>query len=494
MKFFSRVVLPVALFIAAVFGITFVRMYSPEDPDTAPRTKGAPGTSGAREPLRIPLRTAAPVSPPVDKGREFLTYWNPEIEVGVAGHFEFWAHNTQPDPVTVRVFEMNCQCAGLEVAAVPQPVLQEYAVGSALAASPFCPAPALGAAIAHVTFERQLQWSKLLDQHKGHGEKYDVVLPGAGPAAGTQAVIFRLGWNPKEEAGPKEVNATISAGIGDAQPSHYKLTVHTLIVPSFDLVRRDGPTAWGPVSEKTLQLGELRENSEARRTVYMASTTRTQFVYRVATDRPDPCVIWTEPAPASAEEVQALSDFFNQPGRPNRRIRSVYKFEVTVRERCETDAGGKKELHQLDLGLLDRQLMLTAVGGGSERLSIRGRVLGDISFLPGAPDGRVDLGSAFPADEDRTKELVLVAERPGIDLALAAAETFPNYLKVRLDPLEKIEGRSQWRLRVTVPKGQLYGSLPQNSGVVLTTGGPNPRRLRIPVRGMSYSSGGAPRI
>lgn len=493
MKFFSRVVLPVALVIAAVFGITFVRVYSPEDPDTAPRgPKGAAG-KGTSEPLRIPLRIAAPVSPPVDKGRETLTYWNPEIEMGVAGHYEFWAHNTHPDPVNVRVFDVNCQCAGIEVAAVPQDALKEYAVGSAVAASPFCPTPALGAAIAHATFDRRLQWSKLLDQNKTPAEKYDGSIPGADPAAGTQAAIFRLGWNPKEEVGPKEVNATIMAGLGDAQPSHYKLIVHTLIVPAFDLVRRDGPADWGPVKEKTLQLGELRENGEARRTVYMASTTRSQFVYRVESDRPDPCVTWTEPVPATAEEIRSLSDSFNQPGRMNRRVQSVYKFEVTVRERCETEAGGKKQLHQLDLGLLDRRLTLTAVGGGSERLSIRGRVLGDISFLSGAPDGRVDLGNAFPVNQDWTKDVVLIAERPELDLTLVAAETLPNYLKVRLDPLEKIDGRNQWRLRVTVPKGQLFGALPETSGVVLTTGGPNPRRLRIPVRGMTYDSG-APRI
>jgi hypothetical protein len=191
--------------------------------------------------------------------------------------------------------------------------------------------------------------------------------------------------------------------------------------------------------------------------------------------------------------VQSLSDYFNQPGRPFRRIKSVYRLEVAVRERTEAEAGGKKRFHQLDLGLVDRRLTVSAVDAGSVNLSVRARVLGDVSFLDGSSDGRVDLGNSFPVDQDRTKIVVLLAERPGLDLKLAEAETVPNYLKVRLEPLDKLDGRNQWRLRVTVPKGMLYGSLPPNSAVILTTAGPNPRRLRIPVRGMTYDSGG-PRI
>jgi hypothetical protein len=117
-------------------------------------------------------------------------------------------------------------------------------------------------------------------------------------------------------------------------------------------------------------------------------------------------------------------------------------------------------------------------------------VLGDINFLTGAPDGRVDLGNAFPADQDWTKDVVLLAERTGLDLTLDAAATTPNYLNVKLEPLPPIDGRNHWKLRVTVPKGSLFTALPADSAVVLTTTGPSPRRLRIPVRGMAVDRGG----
>jgi len=226
--------------------------------------------------------------------------------------------------------------------------------------------------------------------------------------------------------------------------------------------------------------------------VFLFSYTRRQLVYSVSADHPDPCVTWTEPAPASEDEVRALGEFMGREGKTVR-PKSVYKTVVTVRERVEVEADGKRQLRQLDLGVLERPLVITAVDGGTVRPILRGRVLGDVTFLDGAPDGRVDLGRAFPADQDRTQDVRLVAEAPGLDLTLAAAETTPNYLKVKLDRLEPIEGRNHWRLRVTVPKGSLFGALPEASGVILTTTGPNPRRLRIPVRGMTYDSGG-PRI
>jgi hypothetical protein len=393
--------------------------------------------------------------------------------------------------VTVRVSDVNCQCAGVEVAAIKPYDFQDYAVVSALAGGPLGPASGPLAAVAHVTLNGRLDWLPLLDKDKDGGAKYDRTIPAADPAAGTQPVIIRLGWNAKGEAGSKDVSATLTAGVGDGPPAQYKLLVHTLVVPAFDLVRRDGPTGWAPAGD--LNVGELRENGEGKRVVYLMSTTRRHLLYSVTTDRPDPCVTWTDPAPASTEEVRSLSDYFSQAGRPVRRLKSVYKLEVSVRERTEVAAGGKKQFHQLDLGLLDRRLTVSAVEAGSVNLSVRARVLGDVTFLDGAPDGRVDLGNSFPVDQDWTKNVRLLADRADLDLKLAEAETTPNYLKVKLDPLEKIDGRNHWRLRVTVPKGSLYGALPPNSAVILTTAGPNPRRLRIPVRGMTYDSGG-PRI
>lgn len=487
MKSLTRIGLPIFVVVAAVFGITFVRVYSPDEPgqDTGPKPKAA--KSAANDVLTFPILTVAPISGKPDAGRESLALWDSEIEVGAPGHFEFWALNNHPESVTARVVDVNCQCAGVEMTQVDRGAFRDYAAVSALAGTPLCPVPGPVAAFAHIAFSQRLQWVPLF----AGADRHDQTIPGADPTAGSQMAIFRLGWTGKAEPGPKPIKAYLMAGTGDAQRTGYTLEVTTMVVPAFDMIRRDGPTSWTPVSE--LSLGELRENGETKQQIYLLSTTRRQLVFRLSANQADPCLTWTEPVPASAEEINALSEFVAQKGATNRRPKSLYKFEVSLRERTEAESAGKTQFRQLDLGLLDRRLTIEAIGAGNHGLPIKARVLGDVDFLSGAPDGRLDLGDSFPTDQDRTKDVVLVADHPGLDLTLSATETTPNYLRVKLEQIEKIEGRNKWRLRVTVPKGQLVGALPPQSEIILTTSGPNPRKLRIPVRGMAYDSGG-PRI
>jgi hypothetical protein len=487
MKSFTRIGLPILVVVAAVFGITFVRVYSPDEPGQGGGPKPRAAKSAGKDVLTFPIVTVAPTTGKPDSGRESLALWDPEIEVGAPGHFEFWAHNNHAEAVTARVFDVNCQCAEVEVTLVDRGAFRDYAAVSALAGSPLCPAPGPLAALAHAAFSQRLQWAPLL----ANAERHDQTIPGADPSLGSQLAIFRLGWSGKAEPGPKPIKAFLLAGTGDGQPTGYTLEVTTMVVPAFDPIRRDGTNGWAPVRE--LSLGELRENGEAKREVYLLSTTRRQLVFRLSVDQSDPCLTWTEPLPASAQELKALSEFVEKNGGTTRRPKSLYKFEVSLRERTPAESGAQRQFHQLDLGLLDRRLTVEAIGAGNHGLPVKARVLGDIDFLSGAPDGRLDLGDSFPADQDRIKDVVLVADRPGLGLTLSTAETTPNYLKAKLDPLEQIDGRNKWRLRVTVPKGKLVGALPPPSAVILTTSGPNPRKLRIPVRGVAYDSGG-PRI
>ncbi|HEX3147941.1 MAG TPA: hypothetical protein VHR66_07640, partial [Gemmataceae bacterium] len=262
-------------------------------------------------------------------------------------------------------------------------------------------------------------------------------------------------------------------------------------VPAFDLLRRDGPSQW--VTAADLPVGELRENAEVVRTLYLISSTRKTQIYSLTIDKPDPCITWTEAMPATPEETQSFFDTIPKESAA-RRPKSIYKINVTVRERTEIEVDGKKQLRQMDLGLIERKLLVSAVNGGSAPVGLKGRVLGDVSFLSGSIEGRIDLGNSFPADQDWTKDVALLAERPGLDLSLDTVATTPNYLKVKLDALDPIDGRNHWRLRVTVPKGSVYTALPEGSAIVLNTTGPNPRRLRIPIRGQAYDRGTGPKL
>jgi hypothetical protein len=414
-----------------------------------------------------------------------LWYWDSTVEVGAPGHFEFFCENRQSQPVKVNISSTNCQCAGADIAVVPTAAYRDYAIASAIAGSPFCPASGPLAAIAHASLDKQLTWNMLV---KGP-ERAEQIVPAAASSGSPQVAIVRLAWTGKGDVGPKTISAQLFAGIGDDLPTATSLSVDTVVVPAFDVVRQEG-SEWVPARE--LPFGELRENAVVKQTFYLLSSTRPYFLFKVEAERPDPCISVADAVPASEEEIASVQKQARGGSEQStRQFKSVYKVEVAVRERVETVVDGKKVLHQLDLGPIDQRLHITGVDAGNTALTIKGRVLGDVTILRGADAGRIELGNSFAADQDRTKDVVLIADRPGLDLALVENEITPNYLKVKLEPIEQTpDGRKQWRLRVTVPKGTLYGSLPDTSGIVLKTSGASQRRLRFPVRGMTFDAGG----
>jgi len=491
MKSFTRIGLPILLVAGIVFGITFIGMYgsddSPSDNGAMPKAGGGPMVL----PLNFSTTIITPISVPpsndikdVPVGSRHLYYWDSNIEVGASGHYEFWCQNRNAQPVSVRVPRTNCQCAGVELAVVPPDAYDEYAIRSALVGGPLCVAPGPEAILTHWALHQQLKWNVL---NKGE-EKLEQTIPPAQATNRPQFALIRLAWTGKGEPRANSITADLFSNLPEGTPDHTPLQANTIIVPAFDLLRRENAQVWAPTRE--ISFGELRENSEARQELFMASSTRAQFLYQLNTLKEDPCVTWSQVVPATEEEVASFERFSRGKENSFSRLRSLYKVVVTVRERMEVVVDGKKNFHQLDLGVLEQKLTIEGVNAGTLKVLLKGRVLGDVTILSGAESGKVDLGNAIRADQDNSRDIILSADRPGLDLTLLKKEVSPNYLKVKLEPLEIVDGRKKWRLRLTIPKESLYGSLPENSGVILQTNSPTPRRLTIPVRGMAYDAGG----
>jgi hypothetical protein len=482
MKSITRVVLPILLVIGVVFGITVLVNYSAEDagPDGSSDSKGTGKT------VEPPLKffTLRAVSSTPESTPKHLWFWDPEVETNSPGHFEFWCHNRHSEPVSVRVPHTNCECAGVEMSVVPPDAYQDYLIASALAGSPLCAAPSPMAVLAHLGLDRRLNWVPLNKKH----EIQDQTIPAADAKSGPQFALIKLAWTGGANSGRKGITAELYASLGKAVPSHTQLGVETNVVPSFSVVRRDGPNSWSATREVTV--GELRENGVSKHTVYLASNTRSFLLLSLDLDPSDPCVTWTEPVPVSDQELLSARQFSAGEDQPLRRVKCMYKTEVTVREKTEVEVSGRKAVRQLDLGPFDRKLRIAAANGGFWDIKVQGRVLGDVNFLSGGEGGRIDLGNSFPVDQDRSRDVVILAERPGLEFELVEDEIVPNFLKVKLIAQEPVNGQNQYRLRVTIPKNSLYGALPENSVVVLKTKDPTPRRLRLPVRGMTYDSGG----
>ena len=486
MKSFTRIGLPILLVVAVVFGITFIRVYSPEDSNPSNDSSVGPkeGTTNKDRPIRF--YTTRAVKGTTKSTPKYLWYWDSTVEVGAPGHFEFWGLNRHADPVTIRVPATNCQCAGAEMAVVPPDAYRDYAALSALAGSPLAGAPSPLAALAHVRFNQSLNWLPLFKD----GDRPDQTIPAATTPTAPQFAIVRLAWKGKGEPGKKGISAEVYTSVGEATPWRDVLSAETDVVPAFDMMRHEG-SEWKKIHE--LSVGELRENGVVKEVLYLASYTRAYALYTITAEHPTSCISWTDAVPATQDEIDDFNEFLR--GKDNKllHVQGLYKIEITVRERTNFERSGNKEFHQLDLGPLDQRFTVAAVDAGHWPLTLTGRVLGEVTVLSGADGGRIDLGNAIAADQGASKHVTLLADRPGLDLSLVPDGTTPNYLQVKLRPLKSLpDGRKQWRLSVTIPKG-IYGSLPRDSCVILKTNGPSPRRLRFPIHGATYDSGG-PRL
>jgi hypothetical protein len=481
MNSFTRIGLPILLVAGVVFGITFILMYSPEEKNPSTGTDGEQVSD--RQMLKFYTVEAAVGTPGATP--KHLWNWDSTIEVGAPGHFEFLCSNKHEQPVTIWVPATNCQCAGAEMTNVPPDAMSDYTVLSALSGSPFWPAPGPLAAFAHQNLNQRLTWLPLF---KGENRP-EQTIPAANSTTEPQFAMVRLAWTGKGEPGPKGISAEVYARKGaDKIPSRDVLTAKMQVVAAFEPMRREGPK-W--VGARDVSVGELHDNGVVKQTIYLVSFTRQYLLYSTQAERPTPCITWTEPVPATDEEFHAMTAQLRGAENNIRRIKSVYKFDITVRERADEAVGSKTEVHRLDLGPIDRKLTIAGVEAGNWAIVLRGRVLGEIA-MPNSEEGRIELAT-FPSDQGASKDVPLSAERPGLDLELVTAETTPNFLQVKLEPRKDIGGRKQWLLRVSVPKGALHGSLPESSAIVLKTTGANSRRLRIPIRGMTFDSG-SPRL
>ena len=505
MNSFTRIGLPILLVVGAVFLITMATTYN-TDPDTtvpdpaAPPGKNGPVKAAREEPLHFFTKMAA--APKTDRTPEPLKkdkadlmpenlkhtkYWSPEVEIDQPGYYVYWAANKHPLPVAIRATGTSCTCASLEYAVIPPAALRDFTALAGLAGSPLISSPMpFTAALAQVALARQLDWQPLYSKDNGMtpGE-----VPAAGPA-GPQLIAVRMNFSGKPPEGSRSIMGEVIATLPDAPPAATRLEAAIHIVPSFTLMKRAGNT-WEVANE--LDLGELRENGVSRQEFFAVSANRLYLspVGSLATGD-HPCIRISPAAPATAEEIQSLQQYAPKADEPPLmpRVASMYKMSVTVRERVAAGQDGQAEARQMDLGLLDRRLNVeNGAGGDAKTLLLRGRVFGDVRILAGADSGRIDLGNGFPVDQDHGKAVTLIADRANLDVTLLPKETRPNYLKVKLDPQKDIDGRKNWRLTVTVPKGTLYGALPETAVIMLATGETPPRLIRLPIRGASYDSG-----
>ena len=466
-----KIVVPLALFVAVIFGVTIIATHTPP----APSQVGGQGGVGDDDAPSGPALNFATTGVRYDPSSDDLTsrffpgyYEVSDVHIPVS----YWFQNPHKVPVKVTALGRSCTaCSAARVAVFPDAAMKDFQLRAA-ASLPLGSAgpPALLLPLAMTALLQSAEWKDLDFEHPDVGAD---VPPRAADGSPTWG-LFQIGIQVRSlGVQPKDVTVGLTPGKGAQQKLRFEVMLTGM--PAFNL----SPTA--------VAVGELPEGTGPRTvTVYYWSATREPADLPepklAGYDPNDPFVQVGKPVPLSPSELEAFTQVLTAGGK-KLRVTAGYRFTVTVYRSRPDRPGGPVEP---DIGPLVRDIDVTGAGTGqSEKLPITALVAGLVG-LPGNQQ-KIDLGS-FPYTDGIEKTVMLGTqgpERPDLTLEVATDKTTPTYLKVTLAPAPQQAQRRFWTLTVTVPpRVGSTGDLPPDSFVVLRAKTQDGTRLvRIPVIG-----------
>jgi hypothetical protein len=416
---FTRVILPLALFVAVVAGTAWVVQYLPSWRERRRQAVTAPS------PPALVFEQKEAVWDPGDK--DYVA----EFEFGPGGHYDYPFTNPSPTPVRLGLTSVNCGCVSkVLVCLLSREELEKYKRDKS---------------------DSGLRWEPLAKD-----EQHGVTVPP------DSAGIIRPVWGDRSASGRR--NFTIKLW---SQPEGKGRDQETFLVAPVAFVT---PVRYYP---EMRDVGRIAPGGVARADYWFWSATRDHFAVDVKEKKDDPCFEFRKVLLDSAERAE-LQKRLKGAG-INTRVLSAYRVEAVVHE----ERGGR----QLDLGPFQRTVPFAIdepvpdLPGGP---LLKGWVLGDITV--GNPEdlGHIDLKS-FPIKVPPEPRRVPLWTRAGVkvvkdqvpdflDVTLTEKETTANKTHWEL--------RVGVKSRLLRP-----GTLPEDSAIILRTEGMPPRRIRIPVLG-----------
>ncbi len=467
MKSALKIILPLGLLLAVVFGVTYLARYTPPDDGKDPKLDPSLASTGKGLEFFTATRKWDPSPEATLQDQAFPGFFEPG-EVPQATHF--WFRNRNPGKVTFRLLGVSCtSCSGGRVAPIPPEAaraLLQMAAVSALPVGPVaaCP-PGMAGAGAFLT--NSLKW----EAHSFKDGPVDFHIPppadadGWSPGWGILELNFKVRPNPM----------TLKAGFATIDESN-------LVVGQDAFTIEYAPAQGVEVDKSAIDAGELADNTPVQtHVVTMYSQTRT------GDDLPDLTVRVVKPGggeagpfvavgkiePVPTDELARLAAQLASGSGKAARVRSAFRVPVTVAAKV----GGTRP----EIGRLDRELWITANVPGMEpkKVAVKAAVTGAISIAGGATD--VNLGS-FKQQVGASEQVVVTTEPAGAVLEVVPGSARPDYVEASLRKLPDAGVRGQWQLAVRVPPGRHQGEI-TDGVVVLELKGPTPQRIRIPLRG-----------
>ena len=495
-----KVALPIVVFVGVIFGVTLLSQYTRTPDDDTKGKADTGGTSTGQPPLVFfsSVRTWDP--PSLDPNYQHIPLLAPSRDPSKAenpfgfslqdrlfqGFYEtgpqvrraqFWFENRNPNGVTMQLKGVSCSaCSGGRVAAIPTDVTRGLLHRAALAALPIGPINPFGVGLAAPAADlTKLDWTS----HK-FSETPDATykVPAAAspadkwaPQWGILELTFSVGENPKV---PLIANFATKVDGTEQTGNH-------------DFAIAFAPSKACEVSRASIDVGLLDQLSGDREFTFLVySATRGPGSEFGDLDLPactiqmpgsvaDPIkfveVTKTERLTA-AELYDVARDAANQ-GKFTK-VQAAYRLTVTVRPKV-----GEA---RLDIGKMDRTVFVTA-GGSTHPVAVTAMVRGPV-WVAGDRTG-IELPTFKARLGLIAAPVSLVTETTGMELAVVADECKPRgKFKYELVKKEDRGGQGYYDLLITVPPGAQYGAIASDAIVVIEVKGPNPRRIRIPLKGV----------
>lgn len=494
-----KIAVPLVVLVAVVFGLTYITQYN--TPEKEEKIGPTPTGLSGEPPLRFftsarrwdppllaapgyrhfPLLAPSAVAPEPDQAFAFSL--QDRLFQGVFEQSQhqratqFWFENRNPAAVTMQLKYVSCgSCTGGRVAAIPPEVARSILQHSAVASLPvgvFNPfGVALTQPIGALTSPGTLAWT---DHGFDAPDKSTVTyrVPAAptvadkwAPQWGILELKFKVTAQPGGEAKPLEVAlATHVEGTTQQDLNQFRIT--------FEVAK---PFA---VSRPLIDAGRIDALAKERKfDLLIYSATRgpgSEFGDLEppvgALDTPDPVkfieVVKVERVPEG--ELNDVAEQIAAELKRLTRVRAAYRVTVAFRP----VVGDVK----LDIGRFERAVSF-ATGGEVAQLTLKALVSGPVRLDSGAAEFEL---ATFNGGKGTVQSVDLTTDAAAIDLTVVKAECTPPGFGFDLEKQPARGDRGYYKLKVTVPPGQVFGAT--KGVVVLEVKGPNPQRMRIPFKG-----------
>ncbi|MBX9585504.1 MAG: hypothetical protein K2X87_34795 [Gemmataceae bacterium] len=465
---------PLAVLVGVVFAVTYFSRYTPTDDGPPGFVLQEKGESAPGKPLVFftTARRWNPQSPSLPD-RAFPGFFPIDPVRPQVAHF--WFENRNTEPVTLQLKGVSCSaCSGGRVAPLPAEATRLLLQVSAASLLPqglttgLAGAGMVGPAARLFSAPDALPWQGYtFSEHRGDFSQVRYTVPGAAnadgwsPQWGILELNFKVGENPSLPLTAdflSRVGTTEQVG-ADRFSIHYR--------PSKPL----------EVDRQAIDLPELSTSAPVQTGEFV--------VFSPVNEGSTPPTVRVDLAPGATEEVgewvtagppvrlapaelEALAARLTEMSKEPFRVASGYRVPVVARVKVGD--------RPADIGRLERTVYVTD-GAESREVRVKAGVRGPVYLTGEAKE--VAFGT-FRGAAGAAATYELTTEAPGTELAWVPGETVPKYLTVELTRQPDRGDYGRYKMRVTIPKGELAGEL-TGGVVVLEAKGPTRQRIRIPV-------------